>query len=62
MVVSCGDSVDDHASTVDIGDLQASQLGPPHPGGIDRHQYHAMKLGLRRIDEVGNFFWAQDAG
>src|SRR6266702_5972136 len=42
--------VDDHAPTVDIGDLQASQLGPPYPGAIQRHQYHAMKLSLGRVD------------
>jgi hypothetical protein len=29
---------------------------------IDRHQYHAMKLSLGRVDEVGNFFGAQDVG
>jgi hypothetical protein len=52
--------VDDHTSAVDIGDLQASQLGTPYPGAIERHQYHAMKLSLGRVDEVGNFFRAQD--
>src|ERR1039458_1789216 len=51
--------VDDHASAVDIGNLQARQLGTPYPRAIERHQYHAMKLSLGAVDEVGNFFWAQ---
>jgi hypothetical protein len=54
--------VEDHASAVDIGDLQASQFGAPCPGAIERHQYNAMKLRLRRADEAGNFFRAQYAG
>src|SRR5271157_6457049 len=54
--------VDDHASAVDVGELQASQLGSPRPGAVERHQYHAMKSGLGRVDEEGNFFWAQYAG
>src|SRR5271165_2244370 len=54
--------VDDHASAVDIGDLQASQLGAPYPGAIEGHQYDAMKSSLGRVDEEGNFFWAQYTG
>jgi hypothetical protein len=54
--------VDDHTAAVDIGDLQVSQFGAPCPGAIERHQYNAMKPSLGRVDEVGNFFWAQDAG
>src|SRR5258708_976037 len=29
--------VDDHAAAVDIGDLQAGQLGTPYPRAIERH-------------------------
>src|SRR5208282_1941825 len=54
--------VDHHASAVDIGDLQTSQLGAPCPRAIERHQHNAMKSSLGRVDEVGNLFWAQDAG
>ncbi len=43
--------VDHHASAVDIGNLQASQLGAPYPRGIERHQYHAMKPSLGAVDE-----------
>ena len=39
------------------GILQASQLGTPYPRAIERHQYHAMRPSLGRVDEVGNFFW-----
>jgi hypothetical protein len=34
----------------------------PYPRAIKRHQHHAMKPGLRGVDEVGHFFRAQDAG
>src|ERR1035438_41711 len=54
--------VDDHASAVDIGELQAGQLGAPYPGAIEGHQHNAMKSSLGRVDEEGNFFWAQYAG
>src|ERR1700683_3545772 len=54
--------VDDHASAVDIGNLQANQLGAPRPRAVECHQYHAMEPSLGRVDEAGNFFWAQDAG
>jgi hypothetical protein len=54
--------VDDHAKAVDIGNLQARQLGTPYPCAIERHQYHAMKPSLGAVDEVGKSFWAQYAG
>jgi hypothetical protein len=54
--------VDDHAKAVDIGNLQAHQLGTPYPCAIERHQYHAMKPSLGAVDEVGKSFWAQYAG
>src|ERR1019366_2718571 len=34
----------------------------PYPSAIERHQYHAMKPSLGRVDEGGHFFRAQDAG
>src|SRR5271166_1687849 len=34
----------------------------PYPGAIEGHQHNAMKSSLGRVDEEGNFFWAQDAG
>src|SRR5271157_4728824 len=55
-------NVDDHASAVDIGNLQAGQLGAPCPGAIERHQYDAMKPSPRRVDEEGHFCGAQYAG
>src|SRR5260370_15854160 len=54
--------MDDHASAVDIGDLQASQLGASCPCAIERHQYNALKPRVGRVDEAGNFFTSQYAG
>jgi len=54
-----------HSFRISAGDrssLQARQLGTPYPRAIERHQYHAMKPSLGAVDEVGNFFRAQDAG
>src|ERR1019366_3795118 len=34
----------------------------PYPSAIERHQYHAVKRSLGRVDEGGHFFRAQDAG
>src|SRR5260370_4991378 len=54
--------MDDHASAVDIGDLQASQLGASCPCAIERHQYNALKPRLGRVDEAENFLLAQYGG
>ena len=35
--------VNDHSPSVNIGDLQSSQLCAPHSSGIERHQQNAMK-------------------
>src|SRR5215470_2647930 len=44
------------------GICKLSQFGTPCPGAIERHQDNAMKPSRGRVDEVGHFFWAQDAG
>jgi hypothetical protein len=36
-------NMEDHARGIDIGELQACQLGPPHSGGIERHPNGAVK-------------------
>jgi hypothetical protein len=36
-------NMEDHPLGIDIGELQACQLGPPHSGGIERHQNGAVK-------------------
>ncbi len=41
-------NVDDHASAVDIGELQAGQLGAPYPVPIERHLKEDFKIDLGR--------------
>src|ERR1019366_3180484 len=40
--------------TIDIADLEARQLGTPYPGGIERHQYDAMKGSQCRVDQTSD--------
>ena len=54
--------VNDHAPAVDIGNFQVRQLGTPHPGGVERHEQRAMVGSKSCIDELRNFFLAQDRG
>ena len=49
-----------HALAVDVTDFQVCQLGVPHSGGVERHQQNAMVGSERRIDELRDFFLAQD--
>src|SRR5260370_42457758 len=48
--------VNDHSLTVDVADLQASQFGPPHPGGVERHEYDAMKGSQGGVDQASDRF------
>jgi len=52
--------VNDHALVVDIAELQVRQLGTPRAGGIEGHQYRPMERRAGRIDELSNFFLAED--
>ena len=52
--------VNHHALAVDVAELQARRLFVPGPGGIERHQQSAMEGSRGRIDELSNFFLAED--
>jgi hypothetical protein len=52
--------VNHHALAVDIAELEVRQLGIPSSGGIKRHQQSAMERSAGRIDELRNFFLAED--
>src|ERR1039458_8130674 len=54
--------VDDHSLTVDIADLQASQLGAPHPGSVERHEHDAMKRGPGGVDQASDLFLTENRG
>src|SRR5579863_1031813 len=54
--------VNDHPLTVDVADLQTSQLGTPQSGGVERHQEHAVERSGCRIDEQGHLFRTEDLG
>jgi hypothetical protein len=54
--------VNHHASTIDVADFEAGQLGIPQSGGIERHQYGAVVQSVGRINELSNFFLAENRG
>jgi len=49
-----------HALTVDVADFQVSQLRTPRPGGIEAHEQDAFRGSMRRMDELRDFFPAQN--
>ncbi|MGA8304420.1 MAG: hypothetical protein WB723_01995 [Candidatus Acidiferrales bacterium] len=53
-------NVNHHALAVDVADFQVCQLGVPHSGGVERQQQNAMVGSERSIDELRDFFLAQD--
>ena len=53
-------NVNHHALAVDVADFQVCQLGVAHSGGVERHQQNAMVGSERSIDELRDFFLAQD--
>ena len=53
-------NVNHHPLAVDVADFQVRQLGVPRSGGVERHQQNAMVGSERRIDELRDFFLAQD--
>ena len=52
--------VNHHALAVDVPELQVRHLLVPGSGGIERHQQSAMEGSGGRIDELRNFFLAED--
>src|SRR5579864_4879364 len=54
--------VNDHPLTIDVADLQTSQLGTSQSGGVERHQEHAVERSGSRIDELGHRSRTEDLG
>src|SRR5438445_5978757 len=55
-------NVHDHASAIDVADLQARELGAAHAGTVEGHQNGAIEGSRRSIDELCYFFLAEDSG
>jgi hypothetical protein len=54
--------MDNHALAVNIADLESRHLGATRPSGVERHQQDAIEGGGSRVDELGDFFLAENAG
>src|SRR6516225_12036179 len=54
--------VHDHASAIDVADLQARELGAARTGAVQSHQNGAIERSGRSIDELGYFFWTENSG
>ena len=52
--------VHDHALTVDVADFQVRQLGAAGTGGVERHEQDALVRSARRMDELCDFFPAEN--
>ena len=52
--------VDHHPLAVDVADFQVRQLGVPRAGGVERHQQNAMEGSAGGIDQLCDFFLAED--
>src|ERR1700687_5975715 len=55
-------NVHDHASAVDIADLQARELGAAHAGAVEGHQNGAIEGSRRSLDELCYFFLTENGG
>src|SRR6266436_660543 len=51
---------DHHALTIDVADFQMRQFSTPCSSGIERHQQSPMVRSHRCVDELRNFFLAED--
>jgi hypothetical protein len=54
--------VHDHASAIDVADLQARELGAAHASGVEGHQNGAIEGSRRSIDELCYFFLTENGG
>ncbi len=52
--------VNDHPLLVDVAELQVRELGIAGSGGVEGHQHRAMEGSGGRLDELRNFFLAED--
>ena len=54
--------MDHHALAVDIGHLQANDLGAAHARAVEHHQQRARKQATACLNQTRHFFTAQDVG
>src|SRR5947209_13252588 len=55
-------NVHDHASAIDVADLQERELGAAHAGAVKGHQDGAIEGSRRSLDELCYFFLAENGG
>src|SRR5215469_9490715 len=55
-------NVHDHASAINIADLQARELGAAHAGAVDGHQNGAIEGSGRSLDELCYFLLTENGG
>src|SRR3974390_2225235 len=55
-------NVYDHASAVDVADLQARELGATHAGAVEGHKKGGREESRRSLDELGYFFLTENGG
>src|SRR5215470_11044276 len=55
-------NVHDHASAINIADLQARELGAARTGAVQGHQNGAIEGRRCSIDELGDFFLTENGG
>ena len=55
-------NVHDHASTIDIADLQTRELGAPHAGAVQGHQNGAIEGSGGGIDELCDLLLTENDG
>ena len=49
-----------HALAIDVADFQVGQFRAPYSGGVERQQQSAMEGSAGRLNELSNFFLAED--
>jgi hypothetical protein len=54
--------VNHHPLAINVADLQTSQLRVPNTGGIESHEYGAVKRSGSGVDELCYLFLAEDGG
>src|SRR5205823_9212769 len=55
-------NVHDHASAIDVADLQERELGAAHAGAVEGHQNGAIEGSRRSLDKLCYFFLAENGG
>src|SRR5580692_924925 len=52
--------VNHHAFAIDVADFQVCQFSASYSGGVERHQQGAMEGSAGGLNELSNFFLAED--